>query len=100
MISDTYVIIPTIWEEECDRNACEHVRELGDAVGDSATDPDAFDAIATVFGEYDNNDFITHVGEYMHECLDALAHIEIKQMHATVATETGSRLLQTRIIDC
>lgn len=73
----------------------EHVWEIVDAVGEDATTyADAFDAMATALvqhnGEYNNDDFLVYVGEYMHEwldCLNELAPIESEQPRAS-ATAT------------
>lgn len=70
----------------------EHVWELVDAVGDDATTyAEAFDAMATALvehdGDYNNDDFLAYVGEYMHEwldCLDELAPVETERTRASV----------------
>lgn len=70
----------------------EHVWEIVDAVGDDATTyAEAFDAMATGLvehdAEYNNDDFLTYVGEYMHEwldCLDELAPVETERTRASV----------------
>ncbi|MFC6962176.1 alpha-1 4-glucan-protein synthase [Halocatena marina] len=70
----------------------EHVWEIVDAVGDDATSyAEAFDAMASALvehdGDYNNDDFLVYVGEYMHEwldCLDELAPVETERTRASV----------------
>ena len=74
----------------------EHVWEIVDAVGDDATNyAEAFDAMASALvkheGDYNNDDFLAYVGEYMHEwldCLDELAPVETERTRASATPAT------------
>jgi hypothetical protein len=70
----------------------EHVWEIADGAGANADSyAEVFAAIAAAlvrgdYGEYENGDFLTFVGEHMYDwldCLDAIAPGTVPEAHAT-----------------
>ncbi|QSG11998.1 Reversibly glycosylated polypeptide (RGP) familyprotein [Halapricum desulfuricans] len=66
----------------------EHVWELTDRVAEAESFADAFERMAEELvtaetTDYENGEFLRHVGEYMHDWLDCLATIESDGLEAT-----------------
>ena len=73
----------------------EHVWEIVDEVGDDATSyAEAFDAMASALvkheGDYNNDDFLAYIGEYMHEWLDCLDELAPDETERTRASATAT----------
>jgi hypothetical protein len=73
----------------------EHVWEIVDEVGDDATSyAEAFDAMASALvkheGDYNNDDFLAYIGEYMHEWLDCLDELAPAETERTRASATAT----------